>query len=161
MHFNMALVQLPLVRETPMQRITTPADAHRVCQDIADLAQECFQVLCLNAKNCLINRHLISHCNCIYPLNFYRRDLAEYAACRGFPIIPCNLCGSQENLQRQAVKEMLRDWERTYPGRIESIFASIANVAPSQLADTTLFDFASLRARPRVDDALIRAVNVG
>ena len=88
-------------------------------------------------------------------------DLAEYAACRGFPIIPCNLCGSQENLQRQAVKEMLRDWERTYPGRIESIFASIANVAPSQLADTTLFDFASLRARPRVDDALIRAVNVG
>ena len=88
-------------------------------------------------------------------------DLVEYAACRGFPIIPCNLCGSQENLQRQAVKEMLRDWERTYPGRIESIFASIANVAPSQLADTTLFDFASLRARPRVDDALIRAVNVG
>jgi tRNA 2-thiocytidine biosynthesis protein TtcA len=87
-------------------------------------------------------------------------DLAEYAVCRGFPIIPCNLCGSQENLQRQAVKEMLRDWERKYPGRIESIFASIANVAPSQLADTTLFDFASLRARPRVD-ALIRAVNVG
>jgi tRNA 2-thiocytidine biosynthesis protein TtcA len=79
---------------------------------------------------------------------------------KAFPIIPCNLCGSQENLQRQAVKEMLQRLGAQYPGRIESIFASIANVAPSQLADTTLFDFASLRARPRVD-ALIRAVNVG
>ncbi len=97
----------------------------------------------------------------IRPLAYCREeDLAAYAACRGFPIIPCNLCGSQENLQRQAVKEMLRDWERSYPGRMESIFAAIANVAPSQLADTALFDFASLRARPRAD-ALIRAVNVG
>ena len=102
----------------------------------------------------------------IRPLAYCKEeDLADYAACRGFPIIPCNLCGSQENLQRQAVKEMLRDWERKYPGRIDSIFASIANVAPSQLADTTLFDFASLRARPRAPHAhaetLIRAVNVG
>ena len=97
----------------------------------------------------------------IRPLVYCKEeDLADYAQIRGFPIIPCNLCGSQENLQRQAVKEMLRDWERKYPGRVESIFASIANVAPSQLADTALFDFASLRARPH-RDARIRAVNVG
>ena len=97
----------------------------------------------------------------IRPLVYCKEeDLADYAQIRGFPIIPCNLCGSQENLQRQAVKEMLRDWERRYPGRVESIFASIANVAPSQLADTALFDFASLRARPH-RDARIRAVNVG
>jgi len=97
----------------------------------------------------------------IRPLVYCKEeDLADYAQCRGFPIIPCNLCGSQENLQRQAVKEMLRDWERKYPGRVESIFASIANVAPSQLADSALFDFASLRARPH-RDARIRAVNVG
>ena len=97
----------------------------------------------------------------IRPLAYCKEeDLAAYAECRGFPIIPCNLCGSQENLQRQAVKEMLRDWERKYPGRMESIFTAIANVAPSQLADTALFDFASLRARPP-DEALIRAVSVG
>jgi tRNA 2-thiocytidine biosynthesis protein TtcA len=97
----------------------------------------------------------------IRPLAYCKEeDLADYAACRGFPIIPCNLCGSQENLQRQAVKEMLRDWERKYPGRMESIFTAIANVAPSQLADTALFDFASLRARPP-DEALIRAIHVG
>jgi tRNA 2-thiocytidine biosynthesis protein TtcA len=96
----------------------------------------------------------------IRPLAYCKEeDLAEYAACREFPIIPCNLCGSQENLQRQAIKQMLRDWEKQYPGRIDSIFASIANVAPSQLADTRLFDFASLRASPRAE-ALIRAVNV-
>lgn len=73
-------------------------------------------------------------------------DLAEYAQQKEFPIIPCNLCGSQENLQRQVVKQMLTDWERQYPGRTETIFSAIKNVAPSQLADTDLFDFASLRA---------------
>jgi len=67
-------------------------------------------------------------------------DLAEYAELRGFPIMPCNLCGSQENLQRKAIKAMLAEWEKKHPGRIETI----ANVAPSQLADTKLFDFAGL-----------------
>ena len=74
------------------------------------------------------------------------KHLAAYAEHKAFPIIPCNLCGSQENLQRQAIKHMLRDWERLHPGRIETIFRSICNVAPSQLADTSLFDFTALRA---------------
>jgi tRNA 2-thiocytidine biosynthesis protein TtcA len=87
------------------------------------------------------------------------KDLEAYAIAREFPIIPCNLCGSQENLQRQAIKEMLRQWEKKFPGRIESIFAAIRNVAPSQLADTELFDFAGLRVeRPSLD--AIRAVNL-
>jgi tRNA 2-thiocytidine biosynthesis protein TtcA len=73
-------------------------------------------------------------------------DLAEYAELRGFPIMPCNLCGSQENLQRKAVKAMLAEWERKHPGRSETIFRAISNVMPSQLADTTLFDFAALDA---------------
>lgn len=71
-------------------------------------------------------------------------DLEDFAAYKQFPIIPCNLCGSQENLQRQAIKAMLRDWEKKHPGRIESIFSSVANVAPSQLADRNLFDFETL-----------------
>lgn len=73
-------------------------------------------------------------------------DLARYAEEMQFPIIPCNLCGSQDNLQRQAIKKMLVDWERQYPGRTETIFKAISNVAPSQLADRDLFDFASLNA---------------
>lgn len=68
-------------------------------------------------------------------------DLEQYAAVKQFPIIPCNLCGSQENLQRQNIKMMLREWEKTNPGRVASIFGAIQNVAPSQLADTNLFDF--------------------
>ena len=76
-------------------------------------------------------------------------DLARYATLRDFPIIPCNLCGSQPNLQRQQVKQMLADWERQHPGRTNLIFGALQNVAPSQLADPALFDFASLR---RVSD---------
>lgn len=72
-------------------------------------------------------------------------DIEQYAAVREFPIIPCNLCGSQENLQRQAIKNMLHDWERVQPGRTAQIFASLQNVAPSQLADASLFDFAHLQ----------------
>src|SRR5690606_21243788 len=68
-------------------------------------------------------------------------DLEEYAEQKGFPIIPCNLCGSQENLQRKVIKDTLRSWERQHPGRVESIFRAIGNVAPSQLMDTRLFDF--------------------
>lgn len=76
-------------------------------------------------------------------------DLAEYADVRGFPIMPCNLCGSQENLQRKNVKAMLAAWEKQYPGRIETIFRAIGNVAASNLADPKLFDFAGLEAGDR------------
>ena len=102
----------------------------------------------------------------IRPLAYCReRDLARFARYRDYPIIPCNLCGSQENLQRVQVKKMLAQWERDYPGRTESIFRSIRNVAPSQLADTELFDFAGLRAaEPGIDDNLyvpaIQVVNL-
>ena len=82
----------------------------------------------------------------IRPLAYCKeKDLDRYARYKNFPIIPCNLCGSQENLQRVQIKSMLAAWERQYPGRTESIFRSIRNVAPSQLADTGLFDFGSLR----------------
>ncbi len=97
----------------------------------------------------------------IRPLAYCKeKDLVRYADYKAFPIIPCNLCGSQENLQRQQVKKMLSDWEREYPGRTETIFRSIRNVAPSQLADGELFDFASLRA-DQIDTGLhIPVVNV-
>ena len=106
----------------------------------------------------------------IRPLAYCKeKDLARYADYKQFPIIPCNLCGSQENLQRVQIKRMLAQWEREYPGRTEIIFRSIRNVAPSQLADTGLFDFTSLRAR-RTDAVIaedqelyfpaIRVVNV-
>ncbi len=82
----------------------------------------------------------------IRPLAYCReRDIEKYATIRGFPIIPCNLCGSQENLQRQNIKAMLRAWEKESPGRISNIFRALQNVAPSQLADTELFDFATLK----------------
>ena len=71
-------------------------------------------------------------------------DLADYAEVCGFPIMPCNLCGSQKNLQRKNVKAMLAEWEKMHPGRIETIFQAITNVMPSQLADANLFDFAGL-----------------
>ena len=74
------------------------------------------------------------------------QDIARYATAREFPIIPCNLCGSQPNLQRQAIKEMLALWKKQHPGRIENIFRAIGNVSPSQLADRELFDFTNLGA---------------
>ncbi|PAX99729.1 tRNA 2-thiocytidine(32) synthetase TtcA [Pseudoalteromonas sp. HM-SA03] len=81
----------------------------------------------------------------IRPLTYAReKDLIQYAEHKDFPIIPCNLCGSQENLQRQNIKSMLVEWDKKTPGRVESIFKSIQNVSPSQLADTELFDFESL-----------------
>lgn len=81
----------------------------------------------------------------IRPLAYCKeKDIEAYATAKEFPIIPCNLCGSQENLQRQNVKHMLQEWERIQPGRSENIFAALCNVAPSQLADTELFDFAQL-----------------
>ncbi len=83
-------------------------------------------------------RHVV-----IRPLAYCREsDLAEYAAQRQFPIIPCNLCGSQDNLQRKAVRRMLDEWERQQPGRSENIFRALGHVSPSHLADRALFDFA-------------------
>ena len=83
----------------------------------------------------------------IRPLAYCKEsDIERYAQIRNFPIIPCNLCGSQENLQRQLIKSMCQEWEKSFPGRIENIFRSIANISPSQLADQTLFDFKSLAA---------------
>ena len=82
----------------------------------------------------------------IRPLAYCKEeDIKAYAEGKSFPIIPCTLCGSQDNLQRQAIKSMLREWDRKFPGRIETIFSSLQNVVPSHLADTGLFDFMSLR----------------
>ena len=82
------------------------------------------------------------------------KDIAAYARGMEFPIIPCDLCGSQENLQRQKIKAMLHSWEQEYPGRSEKIFRSLTNVAPSHLADTGLFDFKSLTAQAGAEDGL-------
>jgi tRNA 2-thiocytidine biosynthesis protein TtcA len=81
----------------------------------------------------------------IRPLAYCKeKDLIALAEHKQFPIIPCNLCGSQENLQRQNIKAMLNDWEKQHPGRVENIFRSMQNVSPSQLADVNLFDFDDL-----------------
>lgn len=81
----------------------------------------------------------------IRPLAYCREsDIAAYAEAKAFPIIPCNLCGSQENLQRQVIKEMLSGWDKQYPGRVENIFSALQHVSPSQLADLDLFGFTSL-----------------
>jgi tRNA 2-thiocytidine biosynthesis protein TtcA len=86
----------------------------------------------------------------IRPLAYVReRDIADYAAQKEFPIIPCNLCGSQENLQRKQLRKQMDHWEREHPDRIEKIFAALTNVAPSQLADPKLFDFAGLGGSER------------
>ena len=85
-------------------------------------------------------RHIV-----IRPLCYVaERDIARYARGRAFPLIPCKLCGSQENLQRVAVKRMLAEWEREFPGRTESIFSALRNVEPAHLADPRRFDFAAL-----------------
>ena len=81
----------------------------------------------------------------IRPLAYCKeKDLARYAEAMEFPIIPCNLCGSQDNLQRQEIKSMLAQWERRYPGRVETIFRALSDVSPSQLSDRNLFDFIGL-----------------
>ena len=87
-------------------------------------------------------RHVV-----IRPLAYVReRDLARYAEACAFPLIPCTLCGSQENLQRKQVAALLREWEKRFPGRIESIFNAMANVVPTHLMDRALHDFAAVRA---------------
>ncbi len=81
----------------------------------------------------------------IRPLSYCKeKDIEAFARAKEFPIIPCNLCGSQENLQRQNIKNMLHQWEREQPGRSENIFAAVCNVAPSQLGDRVLWDFEQL-----------------
>ncbi|HLX23425.1 MAG TPA: tRNA 2-thiocytidine(32) synthetase TtcA [Usitatibacter sp.] len=82
-------------------------------------------------------------------------DLEAYAELRAFPIIPCDLCGSQEQLQRKQVKAMLRDWEKKHPGRMETIFGALTNVAPSHLLDRSLFDFANIEATGEPEPTLI------
>ncbi|AKA39876.1 tRNA 2-thiocytidine(32) synthetase TtcA [Yersinia ruckeri] len=104
----------------------------------------------------------------IRPLAYCReKDLIEYAEHKDFPIIPCNLCGSQENLQRQAIKSMLIEWDKKDPGRVESVFKSIQNVSPSQLADRNLFDFNNLPLKREGDreeylfaEATVSATNI-
>ena len=94
-------------------------------------------------------RHVV-----IRPLAYCEeKDLAAYSELREFPIIPCTLCGSQDNLQRKAVKAMLQDWEKRYPGRVDTILTSLQNVKPSHLLDRELHDFAGLASDglPRAD----------
>jgi len=92
-------------------------------------------------------RHVV-----IRPLAYVReRDLARFAVARAFPLIPCTLCGSQENLQRRQVGQMLRDWERQFPGRLDSIFRALANVVPTHLMDRDLHDFAAVRPTHRAE----------
>ena len=87
-------------------------------------------------------RHVV-----IRPLAYAKEDdLARYAQMKAFPIIPCNLCGSQDNLKRKEVKRMLDDWEKRFPGRVQNTFNALSRVVPSHLMDATLFDFAGLRA---------------
>ena len=81
----------------------------------------------------------------IRPLAYCReKDIIKYSSMKDYPIIPCNLCGSQPNLQRQAIKQMLNDWDKRFPGRIETMFRAMQNVVPSHLADFELFDFKSI-----------------
>jgi len=97
----------------------------------------------------------------IRPLAYTReKEIERFAAFKDFPIIPCNLCGSQANLQRQAMKVMLASWDKQFPGRLETIFTSLQNVAPSQLADRQLFDFAGLMRSEQADGQEI-SLNAG
>jgi len=117
----------------------------------------------------------------IRPLAYCReRDIEKFSDLMKYPIIPCNLCGSQENLQRQNIKKMLHEWELEHPSRIDSIFGSLQNVAPSQLADTQLFDFETLEidrsgerkpyefdlnqtvssSRPKSEDSMVQILEV-
>mgnify|MGYP003645434874 FL=1 len=103
----------------------------------------------------------------IRPLAYCKEnDIAEFSRLKEFPIIPCNLCGSQDNLQRAMINEMLRDWDKKYPGRLDSMFTATQNIAPSQLGDRELFDFESLEdkrvvvEKPTLRDGLLPVVNV-
>ncbi len=87
----------------------------------------------------------------IRPLAYCKEtDIIRYADHQQYPIIPCNLCGSQENMQRQVIKEMLQGWEKQHPGRLENIFRSLQNISPSQLADNELFNFKDLELQRKM-----------
>ena len=89
----------------------------------------------------------------IRPLAYCKeKDLAAYAQAANFPIIPCNLCGSQPNLQRQVIKEMMQQWDKKFPGRVETMFTALQNIQPSHLADITRYDFQGLKAHGNVDE---------
>lgn len=89
----------------------------------------------------------------IRPLAYCReKDIERFSQAKGFPIIPCNLCGSQPNLQRQVIADMLRDWDKRYPGRIETMFSAMQNVVPSHLSDVNLFDFKGITHGSEVVD---------
>ena len=79
-------------------------------------------------------------------------DIARFARGMEFPIIPCNLCGSQSNLQRQKIREMMAEWDRRYPGRTESVFSALQNIVPSHLADNSLYDFKGLQPGGKLQD---------
>ncbi|UTW47021.1 tRNA 2-thiocytidine(32) synthetase TtcA [Bacterioplanoides sp. SCSIO 12839] len=102
----------------------------------------------------------------IRPLAYCKEnDIEKFATAKEFPIIPCNLCGSQENLQRQNIKHMLAQWDKAHPGRSENIFAAISNVAPSQLADGELFNFRELEQQQQgshlgIRQTLLDVVNI-
>ncbi len=96
----------------------------------------------------------------IRPLAYCKEnEISEFAEYKQFPIIPCSLCGNQENLQRQEIKKMLNSWDKKFPGRLEVLFKSITNVAPSHLADTNLFDFKNLEANRKKTTVMQRNVN--
>lgn len=95
-------------------------------------------------------RHMV-----IRPLAYCKeKDIQTFSEIKEYPIIPCNLCGSQENLQRQVIKKMLSDWDKEYPGRTDTLFTSVQNIVPSHMADTELFDFKDLSITPDVLDKL-------
>ncbi|WP_036180970.1 tRNA 2-thiocytidine(32) synthetase TtcA [Marinomonas sp. MED121] len=95
-------------------------------------------------------RHMV-----IRPLAYCKeKDIEAFSVMKEYPIIPCNLCGSQENLQRQVVKGMLQQWDKEYPGRTDTLFTSMQNVVPSHMADTNLFDFKDLSISPDALDKL-------
>jgi len=98
----------------------------------------------------------------IRPLAYCKEsDIIRYAEAQQFPIIPCNLCGSQENMQRQVIKEMLHGWEKQNPGRLENIFRSLQNISPSQLADNKLFNFKDLELQRQPADTTKNDDNYG
>jgi len=95
-------------------------------------------------------RHMV-----IRPLAYCKeKDIQAFSEIKEYPIIPCNLCGSQENLQRQVIKKMLSDWDKEYPGRTDTLFTSVQNIVPSHMADTELFDFKDLSITPDALDKL-------
>ena len=97
----------------------------------------------------------------IRPLAYCKeKDIERYAMLAKMPIIPCNLCGSQDNLQRQVIKEMLQGWEKQHPGRLDSIFRGMSDIVPSHMLDAKLFDFQSLAQKPADPVQYVNVMNL-